>query len=115
MDSLPNMVLQHFRRLNSFLAELGKSAAGASLELLLDGSYEISKQADMIKFLRNAILLCLSAFPRNYILEEALLVAEELSNTKMNSTNCSVTPCRSLAKNLLKSDRQVSCFNLNIE
>lgn len=61
----------------------------------------------MMKFLRNAILLCLTAFPHNYILEEAALVAEELYVTKMNSCSCSVTPCRALAKSLLKNDRQV--------
>lgn len=60
----------------------------------------------MMKFLRNATLLCLTAFPRNYILEEAALVAEELSVTKMKSDS-SVTPCRTLAKRLLKADRQV--------
>lgn len=60
-----------------------------------------------MKFLRNAILLCLKVFPQNYILEEAALVSEELSNTKMNSTSCSVTPCRALAKTLLKNNRQV--------
>ncbi|GMN70975.1 hypothetical protein TIFTF001_052600 [Ficus carica] len=38
-------------------------------------------------------------------LEEAALVAEELSVTKMNSDS-SVTPCRTLAKRLLKADRQ---------
>lgn len=61
----------------------------------------------MMKFLRNAILQCLAAFPRNYILEEAALIAEELSVTEMNCCSCSVTPCRALAKGLLKSDRQV--------
>lgn len=60
----------------------------------------------MMKFLCNATLLCLTAFPRNYILEEAVLVAEDLWNTKMNSCSCSVTPCRALAKRLVKSNRQ---------
>ena len=61
----------------------------------------------MLKFLRNALLLCLIIFPRNYILEEAVLIAEELYNTKTNPSTCLVTPCRSLAKSLLKGDRQV--------
>lgn len=61
----------------------------------------------MMTFLRNAILLCLTAFPRNYVLEEAALIAEELSVTKMNSLSYSGTPCRVLAKSLLKRDRQV--------
>lgn len=60
----------------------------------------------MMKFLRNAILLGLTVFPRNYKLEEAALLAEELFVTKMNSSCGSVAPCQSLAKRLLKSDRQ---------
>lgn len=65
-----------------------------------------------MKFLRNAILLCLKVFPQNYILEEAALVAEELSNTRMNSASYSVTPCRALAKTLLKNNRQVCVLYL---
>ncbi|EEF34680.1 nuclear exosome regulator NRDE2 isoform X2 [Ricinus communis] len=75
---------------------------GNALVFLLGNSNEESKRRDIMKFLRNAILLCLTAFPRNYILEEAALIAEELSATRMDSS----TPCRSLAKSLLKSDRQ---------
>lgn len=60
-----------------------------------------------MKFLRNATLLCLSVFPRNFVLEDAALVAEELSVMNSNPSSCSVTPCRDLAKFLLKSDRQV--------
>jgi hypothetical protein len=80
---------------------------GFSLEELLGSTTDISKRIDMMKFLRNATLLFLTAFPRNYILEEAALVAEELSVTKMNSCGSFDTPCRALAKRLLKSDRQV--------
>ena len=61
----------------------------------------------MMTFLRNATLLFLTAFPHDYILEEAVLVAEEILNTKMDSCSCSVTPCRALAKSLVKSNRQV--------
>lgn len=64
----------------------------------------------MMKFLRNAALLFLTAFPRNYILEEAALVAEELFNTKVDSCGFSVTPCRALAKSLVKCNRQVPLF-----
>jgi len=46
----------------------------------------------------NAVLLCLTVFPRNHILEEAVLICEELYVTKMNSFNRVVTPCRALAK-----------------
>ncbi|XP_050218221.1 uncharacterized protein LOC126668990 isoform X2 [Mercurialis annua] len=69
---------------------------------LLGNTVDTSKRSDIMKFLRNAILLCLTAFPRNHKLEQAALVAEELSATRTDSS----TPCRSLAKSLLKSDRQ---------
>jgi hypothetical protein len=39
----------------------------------------------MMKFLRNAILLCLNVFPQNYIPEEAVLVTEELFVTNMKT------------------------------
>lgn len=61
----------------------------------------------MMRFIRNATLLCCTIFLQNHILEEAVLIAEELSNTVMNTSSCSVTPCRTLAKSLLKSNRQV--------
>lgn len=81
-----------------------------SLELLLDSSDESNMRSNMMKFLRNAVLLCLKVFPQNYIFEEAALIAEELSNTRMNSTSYSATPCRALAKTLLKNNRQVCVY-----
>ncbi|KAK7317809.1 hypothetical protein RJT34_02357 [Clitoria ternatea] len=42
----------------------------------------------------------------NSLLEEAVLISEELYVSKMNSSNCMVTPCRALAKSLVKSDRK---------
>ncbi|XP_037495827.1 nuclear exosome regulator NRDE2 [Jatropha curcas] len=78
------------------------SLTGNGLVFLLGNTGDNSKRVDVMKFVRNAILLCLTAFPRNHILEEAALVAEELSNARMDSS----TPCRTLAKSLLKNDRQ---------
>jgi len=75
---------------------------------LLGGSCDLSMRTEMMKFLRNAILLCLNVFPRNYILEEAVLVAEELFVTNMKTCEVATMPCQALAKRLLKSDRQVS-------
>lgn len=101
------MILSTLRRVHDALTEAQSSLSCFSLEELLGSTNDISKRTDMMKFLRNATLLCLTAFPRNYILEEAALVAEELSATKINSSHSSDTPCRVLAKHLLKSDRQV--------
>ncbi|XP_056164085.1 uncharacterized protein LOC130137323 [Syzygium oleosum] len=42
----------------------------------------------------------------HYVLEEAALIAEELSVTKMSSLSYPGTPCRVLAKSLLKWDLQ---------
>ncbi|KAK7293083.1 hypothetical protein RJT34_15944 [Clitoria ternatea] len=49
----------------------------------------------------------------NSLLEEAVLISEELYVSKMISANCMVTPCRALAKSLLKSDRGEQGANRN--
>ncbi|KAL5545147.1 hypothetical protein UlMin_008931 [Ulmus minor] len=109
LDELPDSLLQILRKFDD-LRKLNNSSSGSSLEFLLGNVNNISQRTEMMKFLRNATLLCLTAFPRNHILEEAALVAEELFVTKMNSSSCSVTPSRALAKQLLKSDRQDILF-----
>ncbi|KAI3454346.1 hypothetical protein Pfo_011009 [Paulownia fortunei] len=106
LESLPYSLLEDLRKVHDVLIGKLTNPLSISLELLLNSSDDSNMRSNMMKFLRNAILLCLKAFPQNYILEEAALVAEELSNTRMNSTSCSVTPCRALAKTLLKNNRQ---------
>ncbi|THF98363.1 hypothetical protein TEA_027389 [Camellia sinensis var. sinensis] len=106
LESLPDSILDHLRRVHDVISKTERSPSNFSFEFLLGSSNDISMRTDMMKFLCNATLLCLTAFPRNYILEEAVLVAEELWNTKMNSCSCSVTPRRALAKRLVKSNRQ---------
>lgn len=110
LEAVPDLIAEKLRRVNDVLTKTGNSSCGFSLEVLLGQAPEIPRRIEMMKFLRNAVLLCLTAFPRNYILEEAVLVAEDLFLTKMNPCSCSVTPCRGLAKGLLKSDRQVLLF-----
>lgn len=110
LEAVPDLIAEKLRRVNDVLTKTGNSSSGFNLEVLLGQAPEIPRRIDMMKFLRNAVLLCLTAFPRNYILEEAVLVAEDLFLTKMNPSSCSVTPCRGLAKGLLKSDRQVLLF-----
>ncbi|KAL6962786.1 hypothetical protein U1Q18_037745 [Sarracenia purpurea var. burkii] len=104
--ALPDSLLDNLRRVHDVITKTEGRPSSFSFEFLLDGSNDISRRTDMMKFIRNATLLFLTAFPRNYILEEATLVAEELLNTKMGSCSCSVTPCRALAKSLVKSNRQ---------
>lgn len=101
LEVLPDSISKNLRRVHDILVRSESSCNG--LELLLGSTSDSSKRTDMMKFLRNAILLCLTAFPRNHILEEAALVAEEFSVVKTDSS----TPCRALAKSLLKNDRQV--------
>ncbi|BFG33257.1 hypothetical protein CerSpe_195310 [Prunus speciosa] len=105
-EVLPDSILQTLRRVHNFLSKTQGSSSNFSLESLLGTSNDIYRRTDLMTFLRNATLLCLSVFPRNFVLEDAALVAEELSVMNSNPSSCSVTPCRALAKFLLKSDRQ---------
>ncbi|KAG6401993.1 hypothetical protein SASPL_138861 [Salvia splendens] len=106
LESPPYSLLEDLGKVHDVLVRKSTNLRSFSLELLLECSDDSNMRTNMMKFLRNAILLCLKVFPQNYILEEAALVAEELSNTRMNSTSYSATPCRALAKTLLKNNRQ---------
>lgn len=99
--------MEKLRKAYNVLTRKNSSLSGFDLEYILGTDDDISRKTEMMAFLRNAILLCLTAFPRNYVLEEAALVAEELFVTRMGTLDFSATPCQSLAKRLLKSDRQV--------
>ncbi|KAJ6411179.1 hypothetical protein OIU84_007857 [Salix udensis] len=102
IEVLPDPISKNLRSIHNILDISEGSSSSNIFELLLGNTSNSSKRTDAMKFLRNAVLLCLTAFPRNHILEEAALVAEEFSVTKLDST----TPCRVLAKSLLKNDRQ---------
>ncbi|XP_030541167.2 nuclear exosome regulator NRDE2 isoform X2 [Rhodamnia argentea] len=106
LEEFSDALLHWFRRVHNTLKKVDSTSHSCSMEFLLSCKNDISEWAHVMTFLRNAILLCLTAFPRNYVLEEAALIAEELSVTKMNSLSYSGTPCRVLAKSLLKRDRQ---------
>lgn len=108
LEVLQDIILDKVRKVHEVLTKAESTPKSFSLECLLDCSGDISMRTNMMKFLLNATLLCLSAFPKNHLLQEAALVAEELSNTRMGTVSCSVTPCRALAKNLLKKNRQVN-------
>ncbi|XP_010276297.1 PREDICTED: protein NRDE2 homolog [Nelumbo nucifera] len=106
LEALPDSILEDLRNIHEVMTKKESALSNFNLEFLLGSSIDISRRTSMMKFLRNAILLCLAAFPRNYIMEEAALVAEELFTTRMNTCTSSVTPSRALAKSLLKNDRQ---------
>ncbi|XP_057959622.1 uncharacterized protein LOC131152049 isoform X2 [Malania oleifera] len=105
-EAIPDSILEDLRRVHDVLTRKDSDSSSFALEFLLGNLDDTSSRTDMMKFLRDAVLLLLTAFPHNYMLEEAALLAEEMYNTRMNSSNCSVTPCRALAKCLLKNDRQ---------
>ncbi|XP_023745641.1 uncharacterized protein LOC111893790 isoform X2 [Lactuca sativa] len=103
VDSLPDSMLNDLRKVEEILT---KTDENYSLEHVLNSSDNINMRSEMMKFVRNVSLQCLNVFPHDHILKEAALVAEELSNTRMNSSSVAITPCRTLAKSLLKSNRQ---------
>ncbi|OMP04864.1 Tetratricopeptide-like helical [Corchorus olitorius] len=106
LEELPDSIRLSITRLHNDFTKTNSKSDQFGLEFLRDSARGIHQRTEMMKFIRNAALLCLTAFPRNHILEEAALLAEELFVTKLNSSSCSVTPCQSLAKRLLKCDRQ---------
>ncbi|KAK4734961.1 hypothetical protein R3W88_009222 [Solanum pinnatisectum] len=106
LEAIPDSLFDELRRMHDVLTKEGRNQTDTNLEQVFSSSDDISMRTSMMRFIRNATLLCCTIFPQNHILEEAVLIAEELSNTVMNTSSCSVTPCRTLAKSLLKSNRQ---------
>ncbi|KAL3374250.1 hypothetical protein AABB24_005955 [Solanum stoloniferum] len=106
LEAIPDSLFDELRRMHDVLTKGGSNQTDTSLEQVFNSSDDISMRTSMMRFIRNATLLCCTIFPQNHILDEAVLIAEELSNTVMNTSSCSVTPCRTLAKSLLKSNRQ---------
>ncbi|KAL6911563.1 hypothetical protein ACP4OV_000368 [Aristida adscensionis] len=76
------------------------------LESLLGSMHDFSQRPGLVKFLRNAIFLFLDIFPRNHILEEAVLGTTQMYNSQQNSVSTPASASRALAKSLLKKDRQ---------
>ncbi|WOL06619.1 hypothetical protein Cni_G15353 [Canna indica] len=109
LETVPDSILDDLRVVFQLVNKSRDSSSHFMLENLLSHT-SISSGTNMMKFLRNVILLCLDVLPRNHMLEEALLFAEELFASKMKSSACSVNPSRSLAKTLLKKDRQDFLF-----
>ncbi|KAJ8646889.1 hypothetical protein MRB53_008637 [Persea americana] len=105
LETLPNSLSEDLRKVHEAVMRTQSTSSHFNLEFLL-GSSNDKCRTSIMKFLRNALLLCLNVFPRNYILEEAVLVAEELYSTHGKTCAVSATPSRALAKILLKNDRQ---------
>ncbi|GJV96877.1 protein NRDE2 [Tanacetum coccineum] len=105
MESPPFFMLDDLRKVEEMLKKTDDSQSGYSLEHVLSSFDNINLRSELMKFVRNVTLQCLNAFPHDYILKEVALVAEELSKTSMNSCSLAITPCRPLAKSLIKSNR----------
>jgi len=84
LETFSDSMLENLRSVHECLSK-SDSANCFSLGSLLGGSCDLSMRTEMMKFLRNAILLCLNVFPQNYIPEEAVLVTEELFVTNMKT------------------------------
>lgn len=106
MESLSDSMLDDLRKVQEMLRKTDGCHSSYSVEDILSSSDNINMRSEMMKFVRNVTLQCLNAFPHDHILKEVALVAEELSNTRMNSCSSAITPCRTLAKSLIKSNRQ---------
>uniref|UniRef100_A0A804KRA5 Protein NRDE2 homolog n=1 Tax=Musa acuminata subsp. malaccensis TaxID=214687 RepID=A0A804KRA5_MUSAM len=105
LETVPNIILDDLRTVFQLVNKRQDPQSHFVLEPLLSHA-SISLGTSTMKFLRNAILLFLDIFPRNHMLEEALLFAECLFVSEMKSSSCSINPSRVLAKSLLKKDRQ---------
>uniref|UniRef100_A0A453PP47 Uncharacterized protein n=1 Tax=Aegilops tauschii subsp. strangulata TaxID=200361 RepID=A0A453PP47_AEGTS len=90
----------------SDLANKTQNSSHCSLESLLGSMHDLSQRPGLVKFLKNAILLSLDIFPRNHILEEAVLVTTQMYTAQENTLSTPANASRALAKNLLKKDRQ---------
>ncbi|XP_020268919.1 protein NRDE2 homolog [Asparagus officinalis] len=105
LETIPNSISEDLRVVFEVVNRAQSSPINPNLELLLGSTHKLLNN-NMMKFLRNAILLLLNVFPRNHILQESLLAIEDLFMNKIKSSTCAVNPSRCLAKNLLKNDRQ---------
>jgi len=105
LETLPEPILKHLR-VNDAFTKVESGSSIHILELLLHCP-DSTARMEIMKFLRNATLLCLRVFPRNYKIEEAILIAEEQSCTRNKLSQDATMPSQALAKRLLKSDRQV--------
>ncbi|KAK8952254.1 hypothetical protein KSP39_PZI004633 [Platanthera zijinensis] len=105
LESLEDFILEDLRVVSN-VCNSTEPAVPLVLESLVGNRNDIFRKNSPTKFLRNAILLCLNAFPRNHMLEKALISAEESSSTQISISNSTTNPSRGLAKSLLKRDRQ---------
>jgi hypothetical protein len=112
LEMISNDILEDISTVSE-LVNKTQNSSHYRLESLLGSMHDLSQRPGLVKFLQNAILLSLDVFPRNHILEEAVLVTTEMYTTQKDTLSAPAKPSRALAKSLLKKDRQV-CFILSL-
>ncbi|KAM0927264.1 hypothetical protein ACQ4PT_002987 [Festuca glaucescens] len=105
LEMISNDILEDISTVSD-LVNKTQNSSHYRLESLLGSMHDLSQRPGLVKFLQNAILLSLDVFPRNHILEEAALVTTEMYTTQKNTLSAPAKPSRTLAKTLLKKDRQ---------
>ncbi|PKA47022.1 hypothetical protein AXF42_Ash011696 [Apostasia shenzhenica] len=106
LDSVEDSFLKYLDAVSKAVNRTESSFTSNLDMLLCSSNNDLSRKTIMMKFLRNGILLCLDVFPRNHVLEEAVLVAEELSVIQDTFATSFVNPSRALGKTLLRRDHQ---------
>ncbi|KAG0502350.1 hypothetical protein HPP92_002422 [Vanilla planifolia] len=105
LEFLDDLISEDLIVVSKALNRMGNSVL-SEMTSLLESNVDCFSKSALVKFLRNAILLCLNAFPRNRRLEEALIANEERLMTNLSNSTSPTNPSRALAKALLKRDRQ---------
>ncbi|KAL6635205.1 hypothetical protein ACP70R_027876 [Stipagrostis hirtigluma subsp. patula] len=105
LEVITNDILEDLTAISD-LVNKDQNSSHYKLESLLRSMHDLSQRPGLMKFLRNAILLFLDVFPRNHILEEAVLVTTQMYTSQENSLSTPANSSRALAKSLLKKDRQ---------
>ncbi|KAF3792390.1 NRDE2-like protein [Nymphaea thermarum] len=105
-EMLPKSTLKELWDVHDLMDHNKGNCSDLYLECLFDSRKDASKRSSVMKFLQNAMLLLLKVFPRNHILEEIALKSNVLFETRTTPSVNVITPCRGLAKSLLKNDRQ---------
>ncbi|XP_066322738.1 uncharacterized protein [Miscanthus floridulus] len=105
LEMITNDILEDLSAVSDVVNK-NQSSYSYKLESLLGSMHDLSQRPGLMKFLRNAILLLLGVFPRNHVLEEAVLVTTQMFTPQENSSSTQANASRALAKSMLKKDRQ---------
>ncbi|XP_057854710.2 uncharacterized protein LOC131064559 isoform X2 [Cryptomeria japonica] len=106
LDSLSVPLFEEVQIVQHALAEKQITSSNIDLQRIFGSVDSFFKAKDRAKFLHNVLLLASKAFPQNRHLKEALLISKGYVTSEVNSRISQVTGSRTLAKKLLKDNRQ---------